>query len=78
MVKYAQLRAESMRAIGRAHQHRNLADFEKALRDYKDGKFFVLLVFPMVYSSNYYIFIELVLDPTIRSHLAALYNSLLE
>ena len=28
---------ESMRAIARAHQNRNLADFEKALRDYKEG-----------------------------------------
>jgi hypothetical protein len=37
-LKYAQLRdVESMRAIARAHQDRNLADFEKALRDYKDG-----------------------------------------
>ncbi|KAF7361219.1 Proteasome regulatory particle subunit [Mycena sanguinolenta] len=35
-LKYAQLRdVESMRAIARAHQDRNLADFEKALRDYK-------------------------------------------
>ncbi|KAK7018559.1 PCI-domain-containing protein [Favolaschia claudopus] len=57
-VKYAQLRdVESMRAIARAHQDRNLADFEKALRDYKD---------------------ELSSDPTIRSHLAALYDTLLE
>ncbi|KAJ7076032.1 PCI domain-containing protein [Mycena belliarum] len=57
-LKYAQLRdVESMRAIARAHQDRNLADFEKALRDYKD---------------------ELSLDPTIRSHLAALYDTLLE
>jgi 26S proteasome regulatory subunit N6 len=40
-VKYAQLReVESMRAIARAHQNRNLADFEKALRDYKDGESF--------------------------------------
>jgi 26S proteasome regulatory subunit N6 len=46
-----------MRAIARAHQDRNLADFEKALRDYKD---------------------ELSSDPTIRSHLAALYDTLLE
>ncbi|THV05560.1 proteasome regulatory particle subunit [Dendrothele bispora CBS 962.96] len=36
-VKYAQLReVESMRAVARAHQERNLADFEKALKDYKD------------------------------------------
>ncbi|KAG1772213.1 hypothetical protein EV702DRAFT_1281457 [Suillus placidus] len=37
-VKYAQLREiESMRAIALAHQNRNLADFETALRDYKHG-----------------------------------------
>jgi len=57
-VKYAHLReVESMRAIARAHQERNLADFEKALFDYKH---------------------ELSSDPTIRSHLAALYDTLLE
>ncbi|KAF9010687.1 PCI domain-containing protein [Cyathus striatus] len=56
--KYAQLReVESMRAIARAHQERNLAEFEKALRDYRE---------------------ELSSDPTIRSHLAALYDTLLE
>lgn len=37
-VKYAQLKeVESIRAVARAHQDRNLADFQKALRDYKDG-----------------------------------------
>lgn len=37
-LKYANLRdVESMRAIARAHQNRNLADFEKALRDYQEG-----------------------------------------
>jgi 26S proteasome regulatory subunit N6 len=37
--KYAQLREiESMRAIAIAHQNRNLAEFEKVLRDYKDGQ----------------------------------------
>ncbi|KAF4612765.1 hypothetical protein D9613_011899 [Agrocybe pediades] len=57
-LKYANVRdVESMRAIARAHQNRNLADFEKALRDYKE---------------------ELSSDPTIRSHLAALYDTLLE
>ncbi|KAF8633471.1 hypothetical protein AX15_001431 [Amanita polypyramis BW_CC] len=57
-LKYANLReVESMRAIARAHQERNLAEFEKVLRDYKD---------------------ELSSDPTIRSHLAALYDTLLE
>ncbi|EGN95770.1 hypothetical protein SERLA73DRAFT_155070 [Serpula lacrymans var. lacrymans S7.3] len=35
--KYAQLRdVESMRAVALAHQNRNLADFEKALRDYRE------------------------------------------
>lgn len=57
-LKYAQLRdVESMRAIARAHQKRNLADFEKALKDYQQ---------------------ELSSDPTIRTHLAALYDTLLE
>ncbi|KAJ3511057.1 hypothetical protein NLJ89_g4317 [Agrocybe chaxingu] len=57
-LKYANMRdVESMRAIARAHQNRNLADFEKALREYKE---------------------ELSSDPTIRSHLAALYDTLLE
>ncbi|KAL0946353.1 hypothetical protein HGRIS_012586 [Hohenbuehelia grisea] len=57
-LKYAQMReVESMRAIARAHQNRNLADFEKALRDYRD---------------------ELSSDLTIRTHLAALYDTLLE
>ncbi|RXW22652.1 hypothetical protein EST38_g3218 [Candolleomyces aberdarensis] len=56
--KYAQMRdVESMRAIARAHQERNLSEFEKALRDYRD---------------------ELSSDPTIRSHLASLYDNLLE
>jgi hypothetical protein len=37
-LKYANMRdVESMRAIARAHQNRNLADFEKALRDYREG-----------------------------------------
>jgi hypothetical protein len=37
-LKFAQLRdVESMRAIALAHQNRNLAEFETALRDYKQG-----------------------------------------
>jgi hypothetical protein len=37
-LKYVNLRdVESMRAIARAHQNRNLADFEKALKDYQHG-----------------------------------------
>jgi len=39
---------ESMRAIARAHQGRNLADFEKALRDYRDGKAHFLLILPFI------------------------------
>jgi len=57
-LKYAQLRdVESMRAVARAHQTRDLAAFEQTLRDYRE---------------------ELSSDPTIRSHLAALYDTLLE
>lgn len=67
---------ESMRAIARAHQNRNLADFEKALRDYKEG------VSPDAYStrviSDTFVDAELSSDSTIRSHLAALYDTLLE
>ncbi|KAI9568264.1 PCI domain-containing protein [Boletus coccyginus] len=56
--KYAQLREiECMRAIAIAHQNRNLAEFERVLRDYED---------------------ELSSDQTIRSHLAALYDTLLQ
>lgn len=64
-----------MRAIARAHQQRNLADFEKVLRDYKDGicpcrsVCLQLMSLPLA---------ELSMDPTIRSHLAALYDTLLE
>ncbi len=37
-LKYSQLRdVECMRAIARAHKGRNLADFEKALREYHKG-----------------------------------------
>lgn len=57
-LKYSQLRdVECMRAIARAHKGRNLADFEKALREYHK---------------------ELSSDSTIRTHLAALYDTLLE
>ncbi|PPQ85740.1 hypothetical protein CVT26_005190 [Gymnopilus dilepis] len=43
-LKYANMRdVESMRAIARAHQDRNLADFEKALRDYR-----VVVLYPDV------------------------------
>jgi hypothetical protein len=27
-----------MRAVARAHQNRNLAEFERALKDYREGK----------------------------------------
>ncbi|KAI0247218.1 26S proteasome non-ATPase regulatory subunit 11, partial [Lactifluus subvellereus] len=57
-LKYARLRdVESMRAVARAHQTRDLAAFEQTLRDYRE---------------------ELSSDPTIHSHLAALYDTLIE
>jgi 26S proteasome regulatory subunit N6 len=74
-VKYAQLREiESMRAIALAHQNRNLADFEKALRDYKHGTWFSLCLSYLLPTRH----TELSSDPTIRSHLAALYDTLLQ
>lgn len=46
-IKYAQLREiECMRAIAIAHQNRNLAEFEKVLRDYKDGQEFLSTLHP--------------------------------
>lgn len=42
-----------MRAVARAHQNRNLADFEKALKDYKDGGFERLLsLYPKINSDH--------------------------
>ena len=64
-----------MRAIARAHQNRNLADFEKALRDYKAGENILIVIFSR---SVTLCFKELSSDPTIRSHLVALYDTLLE
>lgn len=63
-----------MRAIARAHQERNLADFERALRDYKHGWL------TPIHSHRDLILslLELSSDPTIRSHLAALYDTLLQ
>ncbi|KAL1727666.1 PCI domain-containing protein [Schizophyllum commune] len=56
--KFANERAvEAMRAIAAAHKGRDLGEFQKALRDYKD---------------------ELQTDPTIRSHLSSLFDTLLE
>ena len=74
--KYAQLRdVESMRAIARAHQNRNLADFEQALKDYQKGRSTnSLSSFLCSLCSG----VELSSDTTIRTHLSALYDTLLE
>ncbi|KAK1227278.1 26S proteasome regulatory subunit rpn6 [Marasmius sp. AFHP31] len=75
-VKYVQLReVESMRAVARAHQDRNLADFEKALKEYKNGEY---LAIAELDHSLRYLSIELSSDPTIRSHLSDLYDALLQ
>lgn len=63
-----------MRAVARAHQNRNLAEFERALRDYREGKVHDVVSILIVLTT----FSELSSDPTIRSHLAALYDTLLE
>ncbi len=75
VVKYAQMRdVESMRAVARAHQNRNLADFERALQDYHNGPSLPLLaIFHLLI-----FLLELSQDSIIRSHLAALYDTLLE
>lgn len=50
----------------------------KVLQGWQVFVLLLLLVFPVVYLSNYYISIELVSDPTIPSYLTALYSGLLE
>ena len=46
MAKYGRLReVESLRAVARAHQNRNLADFEQALKDYTGGEPFFFFRF---------------------------------
>lgn len=64
-----------MRAVARAHQNRNLAEFELALKEYREGMVFSsrMLGWDLISSAS-----ELSTDPTIRSHLAALYDTLLE
>src|ERR1700709_1639563 len=63
-----------MRAIALAHQNQSPADFEKALRDYKHGTWFSLCLYYLLPTRH----TELSSDPTIRSHLAALYDTLLQ
>ena len=68
-----------MRAIARAHQNRNLADFEKALRDYQKGMHVPSVARHLILTPSFLPrSTELSSDPTIRSHLAALYDTLLE
>ncbi|KAG8893789.1 26S proteasome regulatory subunit rpn6, partial [Tulasnella sp. 408] len=76
--RYVQLReVDSMRAVARAHQNRNLAEFEQALKDYREGGCYP----PAVTGYAQLTAVtkpELSTDPTIRTHLAALYDTLLE
>jgi hypothetical protein len=46
-----------MRAIAQANQNWNLADFEKALKDYKDGVCFSLYLFPSLTVISYRVLI---------------------
>ena len=50
-----------MRAIARAHQDRSLADFEKALRDYKDGGTCLLRVRVLLFT--YYLHYRIIIGP---------------
>lgn len=68
-----------MRAVARAHQNRNLADFEKALKDYQKGQFPIFPSLLQVLCADILSALpELSSDPTIRTHLSALYDTLLE
>ena len=77
-VKYVQLRmVERMKAIIWEHQYRNLANFEKTLKNYQDSKLpfaFSFIFLALIIMSH----VELSSDLTMCSHLAALYDSLLE
>jgi 26S proteasome regulatory subunit N6 len=53
-----------------------LAEFERALREYKDGS--ILTPHGLAIIASDLSYAELSSDPTIRSHLAALYDTLLE
>jgi 26S proteasome regulatory subunit N6 len=77
-LKYAQLRdVESMRAVARAHQNRNLGDFERALKEYHKGwrYLFLLSATDLSYLTSSR---ELYSNTIVSSHLAALYDTLLE
>lgn len=74
--KYADHReVESMKAVARAHANRNLSEFRKALKDYKNGKH-------RCRSRTDHradeCDAEFSLDPIVRHHLAALFDNLLE
>lgn len=65
-LKFAQLRdVESMRAIALAHQNRNLAEFETALRDYKQGTYTTLNLSEHAHSfcPNHSLYMRLGIDP---------------
>ena len=63
-----------MCAVAKAHQDQKLAEFEEALRDYRDGELEDRRLFENLPHSS----AEIPSDPTIRSHLTALYDTLLE
>ena len=54
-----------MKAVAEAQRNRSLEDFERTLRQFKEGTSHLLTA-------------ELASDPIVRNHLSALYDSLLQ
>ena len=63
-LKYVNMRVvKSMHAIARAHQGRNLADFEKALRDYLNGNHlppYLLIYSPTLHLPHFFSILVLI------------------
>lgn len=68
----------AMQAVAKAHENRSLADFEKALRDYKGGASSSPAVLLSSCRADIVVCAELGDDPIVRNHLSALYDTLLE
>lgn len=77
--KYAGPEVDAIKAVAKAHEERSLGDFERVLRERKQGtQFRPSLSLPSLYSLATSPRAELSDDPIIRTHLAALYDTLLE
>ena len=75
--RYPSKDIDALKAVAKAHEERNLADFEKTLRTFKSG---ALIISPIHASmpTDAVDSSELSDDPIVRTHLASLYDTLLE